>query len=130
MPRPIQHEETVSDTNRVMCSLSRMCDGPSTTWGLPGDVQEEIQRRADDDLEDVPDDEAGDPACLEILERAVGAVAQRVLDRLLVPADSLRSRSWDERQDELLARRVEPACGAVQRAEPEALHFAVEAAAL
>src|SRR5262249_58905227 len=64
----------------------------------------------------------------EILEGAIEAVAERVLDRPGVPANALRSGCRDERQDELLAGRVQLARGPVQAAEREALDLAVETA--
>ena len=70
------------------------------------------------------------PRCLGVLERLVEPGLQRVVDRLAVPAHRLRPGCGDEREDELLAGRVQTAGGAVQAAEHEALHLTVDPAAL
>src|SRR5581483_2941439 len=93
-----------------------------------GLVEEEVERRADHDLEDVADHVAGDAAVLGVPSRAPEAEAQGVLDRLPVRAHALRPGRRDERQDELLAARVQLARGPVEPAEREALHLAVETA--
>ncbi len=109
----------------------RLADELRRDWKTPKpalarDVQEEVERGADDHLEDVADHETRRTAALEIVECLVEARAECVLDRLTVPADRPRARGRDERQDELLAGRVQLARGAVEAAEREALHLAVD----
>src|SRR5262249_5762426 len=71
---------------------------------------------------------AKEAAAHRVVDGLVDPAAERLADRGLVPSHLGRSRRGREREDELLARCMQRACGAIEAGECDALHGGVDRA--